>query len=227
MKKYDVILLDADDTLLDFERTSTLILEKIFDKLGYEYTEKMQKEFKSINDFLWAEYQEGRMDIEEVLTTRFEKLFSVINVNVVGSEVEAMFRELLGHGHELIDGALDLCKKLSEEFDIYIVSNGIKKTQAQRLKDSGLIYTMKEVFVSESVGYQKPQIEFFEYVFKKIPNVPKSKMLVVGDSLSSDIKGGNRAGIDTCWYNPKKKSNNSDIAPTYEIQKLEELFDIL
>jgi len=227
MKKYSTLLFDADDTLLDFEKTARASIEKIFNKLGYGCSEEMQRRFQTIDRELWKEHQENKITMDTVLTVRFEKLFDTINIKVDGKEIQAIFNELLSQGSELIDGALEVCKKLNEKYDLYVVSNGIQLTQDKRFKDSGLFCFMKEIFVSDMVGHHKPKKEFFEYVFNNIPNTDKSEMIIIGDSLLSDIKGANNAGIDSCWFNPKRKQNDSNSIPTYEIQELKELFNIL
>jgi len=108
----------------------------------------------------------------------------------------------------------------------FILTNGVSKTQHKRLRASGLYPLLKDVFVSEDTGFQKPMKEFFDYVFTRIPNFDVKQALIIGDSLSSDIKGGQLAGLDTCWYTPERKPNNTDIVPTYEIQKLKDIYHI-
>lgn len=127
----------------------------------------------------------------------------------------------------MIDGAYELIERLSPSFDLYIVTNGVSRSQYKRLGDSGLYPFFKDVFVSEDTGFQKPMKEYFDYVFARIPGFSAEHGLIIGDSLSADIKGGQMAGIDTCWFNPGKKENESGIIPTYEIQSLDELYDVL
>lgn len=116
---------------------------------------------------------------------------------------------------------------MQHEYDLYIVTNGVSETQDKRLRASGLQPFFKNVFVSEDTGFQKPMKEYFDFVFARIPSFSLEQGLIIGDSLSSDIRGGILAGMDTCWFNPKKKPNNTEIEPTYQIQKLEELYQIL
>ena len=124
-------------------------------------------------------------------------------------------------------GALETCKMLSEYCSLYIVTNGVSKTQHSRIRLSAIKDYFKDIFVSEDVGYQKPLKEFFDYVFEKINLIDKSRVLIVGDSLTSDIQGGNNAGIDTCWYNPKGIENTKKVNCTYEINNLQDLLSII
>lgn len=116
---------------------------------------------------------------------------------------------------------------LKDDYELYIVTNGVSTTQDKRLKDAGLHPFFKDIFVSEATGFQKPMPEYFDYVFKRIPDLSVERSIIIGDSLSSDIKGGELAGLDTCWFNPYSLPNTTGCNPTYEIKKLEELYEIL
>lgn len=140
---------------------------------------------------------------------------------------ENNYRNYLEEGNQLIQGAFEFINQIESEYDLYIVTNGVSKTQYKRLRNAGLHSMFKDIFVSEDTGYQKPMKEYFDYVFERIPNFAPEEGLIIGDSLSADMKGGYVAGIDTCWFNPEKKSNHSEIVPTYEVQNFEELYAIL
>ena len=187
----------------------------------------MKANYKRINQDLWESFEKGEINREEVLNTRFSTLFKAYNREVDGALLETSYRSYLEEGKQLLDGALELITDLQNQYDLYIVTNGVSKTQYKRLRDSGLYQLFKDIFVSEDTGFQKPMKEYFDYVFARIPNFDVNQTLIIGDSLSADIKGGQLAGIDTCWFNPEMKPNNTNIVPTYEIQKLEELYRIL
>ncbi len=146
---------------------------------------------------------------------------------VDGPLFEQNYRRYLEEGNQLIDGAFEFVQQLQSKYDLYIVTNGVSKTQEKRLRNSGLHSLFKDIFVSEDTGYQKPMKEYFDYVFARIPNFSVEKGLIIGDSLSADIKGGQLAGLDTCWFNPGRNSNQTGIVPTYEIQSFDELYEIL
>ncbi|MBP3040467.1 YjjG family noncanonical pyrimidine nucleotidase [Bacillaceae bacterium Marseille-Q3522] len=227
MKKYRTLLFDVDHTLLDFNAAENLALRLLFEEQNISLTAEMEARYKEINKGLWKSYEEGRLSRDEVVNTRFSLLFKEYGQKTDGITLENKYRSYLEQGHQLIDGALELIKDLQHQFDLYIVTNGVSKTQDKRLRDSGLYPLFKDIFVSEDAGFQKPMKEFFDYVFARIPDFTVEKGLIIGDSLSADIKGGQLAGLDTCWFNPESKSNDTKIVPTYEIQQLDGLYQIL
>jgi 2-haloacid dehalogenase len=227
LKKYKTLFFDADDTLLDFGAAESLALRLLFKEQKINLTAELEAHYKEINQGLWRAHEEGKIERDELLNTRFSLLFKEYDKEVDGVLLEENYRMYLEEGHQLVNGALELMNELQKKYDLYIVTNGVSKTQDRRLRDSGLHPFFKDVFVSEDTGYQKPMKEYFDYVFARIPNFSLEHGLIIGDSLSSDIKGGMLAGLDTCWFNPKVKPNNTEIQPTYQIQTLEELFQIL
>ncbi|WP_068780599.1 YjjG family noncanonical pyrimidine nucleotidase [Paenibacillus sp. GM2] len=227
MKAYRTLLFDVDDTLLDFKAAERLALRLLFEEQQMELTEEIEAHYEHVNQGLWRAFEEGRIDRHEVVNTRFALLLKEYGHEVDGVLLEQRYRSYLEQGHQLIDGALELISALQGGYDLHIVTNGVSKTQDRRLRDSGLHPMFTNIFVSEDTGYQKPMKEFFDYVFARIPDFNPQRALIIGDSLSSDIKGGQLAGMDTCWYNPIGKENNTDIVPTYEIRTLQELYQIL
>lgn len=227
MKKYTNLVFDADDTLLDFEAAEYYALKDILEQYKYEMSEEIRQQYRKINIELWEKYEEGIISKEEVLHSRFEKLFNILEMKVNGEEIEKQFREKLGECSTMIKDASIICEKLYKNYNLYIVSNGVKETQIKRLKESGLDTYMKNIFISEEIGYQKPRIEFIKEVQKVVPNINSTNTLIIGDTLTSDIKLGENTGIDTCWFNPNKKENKSKIKPTYEIQELRQLISII
>ncbi|MGM9987625.1 MAG: YjjG family noncanonical pyrimidine nucleotidase [Bacillaceae bacterium] len=227
MKKYQTLLFDLDDTLLDFGATEKESLRLLFKEQGVVLTDEMEAHYKEINQGIWKAIEEGTVNRDDVLNTRFSLFFKEYGQDVDGALLESRYRQYLEKGHQLIDGAFELITNLQKEFDLYVVTNGVSKTQYRRLQDSKLSSLFKDTFVSEDAGFQKPMKEYFDYVFARIPNFSPEKTLIIGDTLSSDIKGGYLAGIDTCWFNPNKKENNTDIVPTYQIEKLDDLYGIL
>ncbi len=224
---YRTLLFDADGTLLDFQKTEQHALETAFFEYGIPFTEKMKNAYFQINHSLWQQFEKGEIDKHTVVYTRFCRLFEQFQIDADGARFEDRYQDLLGEGAFLLPGSLELCRSLSKRADLYIVSNGVSRTQYSRLKASGLFHYMKDVFVSEDAGFQKPQREFFDYVFSKIPDFKQDQALIIGDSLTSDIQGGINAGIATCWYHPDPVPNQTAIQPDYEIHSLEQLPSIL
>ncbi|KGM45623.1 YjjG family noncanonical pyrimidine nucleotidase [Neobacillus niacini] len=227
MKKYKTLFFDVDDTLLDFGAAEKLALQLLFEEQNILHTPEIEEEYKRINQGLWRRFEEGEMSRDEVVNTRFSSLLHVYGKEVDGKLLEKKYRSFLEEGHQLVDGAFDLIRELHSQYDLYIVTNGVSRTQDKRLRSSGLFPFFKDIFVSEDTGFQKPMKEFFDYVFERIPQFNVNDALIIGDSLSADIKGGQLAGMDTCWFNPKMKQNDSDSSPNFQIHKLEELKQIV
>ena len=227
MTAYQTLLFDVDDTLLDFGAAEKAALGMLFEEQDIALTEEMEARYKAINHGLWKAFEEGKLHRDEVVNTRFSLLFKDYGQDVDGVLFEKKYRSCLEEGHQLVSGALDVISDLANRFELYIVTNGVSRTQMKRLQHSGLHPHFKGVFVSEDTGYQKPMREFFDHVFARIPDFSAERTLIVGDSLTADIKGGQLAGIDTCWFNPGKKPNETGIVPTYEIETLDALYRIL
>ena len=224
MQQYDIFLFDADGTLYDYDKAEECALMTVFHAHGFSYTEAVRVRYRAINKQVWDSYEKGEISKADLQTTRFDRLFRDIGVQCNPGEFNAEYLAELGKGTFLIDGAVDICKKIvSCKKQIFIVTNGILATQEARIKHSLIKAYISGFFVSEFIGYQKPDIKYFEYVFSHIPQVGKEKILIIGDSLTADIAGGNSAGIDSCWFNERGHENHTDIMPTYEIRKLNEL----
>lgn len=227
MKKYKTLLFDVDDTLLDFQKAEKLALRMLFEERGIPLTKEIEAQYKKINKSLWDAFEEGEINRDEVVNTRFSILLKEYGEEVDGILFENNYRSYLEEGNQLMQGAFEFISQIQSEYDLYIVTNGVSKTQDKRLRNAGLHPLFQGIFVSEDTGFQKPRKEYFDYVFARIPNFAPEEGLIIGDSLSADIKGGYVAGIDTCWFNPEKKLNDSEIVPTYEVQNFEELYALL
>jgi 2-haloacid dehalogenase len=224
MKKYDIFLFDADNTLYNYDKAEAHALKAMFDYFGFEYSESQRTIYREINSQAWRDYEEGKISKADLQTVRFERFFKKINVWHDPCDFNTRYLAELGRGTFLVDGALEICNEIvSRDKQIFIVTNGILATQESRIKHSLIKEYVSDFFVSEFVGFQKPDIEYFSYVFTHIPKIPKNKILIVGDSLTADIAGGNNAGIDSCWFNEHGIDNTTDIKPTYEIRNLSEV----
>jgi 2-haloacid dehalogenase len=227
LKKYKTLFFDVDDTLLDFGAAEKSALQLLFEEQKIPLTPEIEAQYKEINQGLWKRFEAGELDRDEVVNTRFSILFNEYGNKVDGTLLEKKYRSFLEQGHQLVSGAFALITELNSQFDLYIVTNGVSSTQDKRLRASGLYPLFKDIFISEDTGFQKPMKEFFDYVFERIPHFEVNQALIIGDSLSADILGGDMAGMDTCWFNPQMKPSSSTISPTYIIHKLEELKLIL
>lgn len=227
MKKYNVFLFDADNTLYDYNKAEANALKILFGYCGFKYTEEIRMRYREINAEVWSHFEKGEMTKDDLQTLRFSRLFDDMSVSHNSKEFNEKYLVELGKGAFLMEGSLEMCKTLtSNGKKIYIITNGLLATQEARINHSLIEEYITDYFVSEVVGFHKPNIKYFDYVINKI-NVKKEEALVIGDSLTADIAGGNNAGIDTCWFNPDGIKNNTDNIPTYEIKKLEELINFI
>jgi 2-haloacid dehalogenase len=223
---YKILLFDIDDTLLDFGANETDSLSKLFQQHGYTFSDELFQVYNSVNKQLWADYENGNILLDDVLNSRFSETMSRLGKVVDGIEWENQYRELLGNGCQLMEGALEVCRSLSVTHRLFIVTNGVTQTQIKRLKQSGLYNFFEDIFDSQSIGFQKPSKEFFDYVMSHIIDFNINDALIVGDSLNTDIKGGLLSGIDTCWMNRKSQKCSAEIQSTYTITSLAELYGI-
>ena len=228
MRTYRDILLDVDGTLLDFGAAEQVGIAAVLARYGFEADEDRIRLYHRINGAACAAFERGEVTKERLVEERFETFFQELGKNVNGREAEDLYRSYLDQSAVLIDGAEDICRYLKERgYGLYVVTNGTSTTQYKRLALSGLDAYMDGIFVSEDAGSQKPQKEYFDYCFARIPQADPSRMLLVGDSLTSDIKGGINAGVSTCWYNPAGLPEREDIRPDRQIRRLEELKELL
>lgn len=228
MDQFTTILWDVDGTLLDFLYSQKYAITKCFRSIGREITEGQIQRYSQINDDYWKRLELGEVTREQLLTGRFVALFHEFGIENIDVEAFAKeYQEALGSVFSYLDDSLNVCRKLRGRVHQYVVTNGVTATQRRKLELSGLAALMDDLFISEQVGVPKPHRAFFDHVLSHIEEKDRTRILIVGDSVSSDIKGGVQAGIATCWYRPEGAVNNSAYRPDYEISKLQALFDIL
>ncbi len=226
--KYDVILWDMDGTLLDFKVAQKEALTQVFRAIHKPLTDDIIDLYSRINSAYWKKLELGEVTQPELLDGRFRTFFSELGMEDIDVEaVRKKYEEVLGNVYEYIQDSLSLCKMLQPKCRQYIVTNGIAGTQHRKINLSGFGDCMNDCFISEEVGIEKPNQAFFEYVFDKIPDFDKSKAIIIGDSLSSDIKGGALAGIKTCYFNPDRLEAQGEYKPDYEIDHLWDVLRIL
>ena len=224
MKTYDIFLIDADGTLFHFDMAEACALKSSFEKFGFVYSDSVLSIYRAINEQVWASFEKGEITIDSLQLLRFSRLFNETGIHCDVNAFNRIYLVELGKGTFLIDGALEICREITARGKpIYIVTNGIYQVQKSRIELSPVKEFISGYFVSEMIGFQKPDIGYFDYVFSNIPDVGRDRVIIVGDSITADIAGGINAGIDTCWYNERNNKNLSGIKPTYEISSLYEL----
>ena len=224
---FEFLFLDLDDTILDFQKAEHIALSKTLRSFGLEPTERVLKRYNLINKAHWEALERKELTREQVLVGRFQTLFAEMGITVEPVQVARAYEDNLSIGHYFLPGAEEAVEALSKKYKLYLASNGTAKVQAGRLKSANISRFFEEVFVSQELGANKPSLEYFEKCFARIPGFEKSKAIIVGDSLTSDILGGQNAGIATCWVNPHHKAGRDDIRVDYEIEALSQLEELL
>ena len=227
MNHYKYLLLDADGTLFDYDKAEAAALNTALYQAGLPVQDAALQAYRKINTQIWLDYEQGLLDKETLKVKRFERLFDVIGQQADALAFSEQYTLQLSRQADLFPGAFEFLKAISTRFHLSIVTNGIAHVQYPRLEKSNILPMIAAVFVSEEVGYQKPDAAFYEHIFKTLAIEDISQALMIGDSLTADIKGGLNAGIDTCWFNPEKKTGTPDIRPTYEVENYQSLLQIL
>ena len=229
MSKIKVILWDVDGTLLNFEAAERVAIRACFERFALgECSDEMLEQYSAINKKYWERLERGELSKPEVLTGRFIEFFSLrgLDINAVPAFNDA-YQVALGDTVCFNDDAADIIRTLSDSYKQYVVTNGTRIAQEKKLSNSGLGTMMDDVFISELIGAEKPNIAFFNAVWEKIGHYAVDEVIIVGDSLTSDMRGGNNAGILCCWYNPKGERAPGDIRIDYEITDLRQIYDVL
>ena len=221
------VLFDLDDTLFDFHKAEKIALTKTLVHFGIDPTEETLALYSTINAAHWKRLELGEISREEVKVGRYRELFKTIGVECEPVKATAYYESMLAIGHYFMPGAPELLEELYRKYRLYIVSNGTAKVQEGRIGSSGIAKYMDGIFISQILGANKPDKQFFDICFAEIPDFSLSETVIIGDSLSSDIKGGINAGITTVWFNPKGIENDNDIKPDYTIKELSEVPGLL
>ncbi len=217
------VFLDLDDTILDFKKAEAAALSKTLTEHGLEPTPAIVSRYSQINQSLWKALERGEVTREQLLLERFQILFAEFGMDSDAFKVKTCYEKNLGQGHYFIDGAEALLDALYDKYKLFLASNGTTHIQQGRIASSGIARYFKEIFISQSIGINKPDIGFFNYCFSKIENFKKEETIIIGDSLSSDIDGGINAGIHTCWFNPHGEPMPTDKKPEYTVKSLDEI----
>lgn len=216
--QYDVLLFDLDNTLFDFNEAEKNAFTNSFTSIELPNGFKDYHEsYKAISNILWDDLEKGHVSLNDLKVERFKRLFIEHQLTIDAEQFGQTYLNFLGEEVHIFEGVEEMINRVANH-RLVVLTNGFKDVQHARIADSPLSKSFEEVITSEETGYQKPQREIFEYTFDKLKLTDKSRVLMIGDSLSSDIQGGNNFGIDTCWFNPDRLENNSPIKPTYEIQ---------
>lgn len=219
----EFLFLDLDDTILDFHKAERIALAKTIQSFGIEPTEEILARYHAINKWHWEQLELGKLTREQVLLKRFETLLSEQGIQADPVQVQASYEKNLSIGHYFMPGAGEAVEALSKKYRLFLASNGTASVQKGRMTSANLYRFFEQVYVSQEVGHNKPSKAFFDACFARIPDFDPARAMMVGDSLTSDIRGGINAGIKTCWVNPAHAPGREDIRPDYEIEALSQL----
>ena len=227
MSRYSWIVFDADGTLFDYDRAERSALARTCGQHGLEFDSEVHRLFGKINKPLWVALEQGEISSQRLRVQRFEELAEALEVELSASVFSDDYLLNLGAECVLLPGADEVVEDLSRDHGLALATNGIAEVQRSRFSASSIKPHFSALVISEEVGFAKPDTGFFSELFSQIGDPAKAEVLIVGDSLSSDIAGGEGFGIDTCWFNPSGESNESSVTPTYVISNLSEILEIV
>lgn len=221
------IIFDLDDTLLDFQRGEYEGVRSILKNAGAPDIEEAFKIYGQINANVWQQIESGKA-AQPLLNRRFSDTLNLLNIKSDGQQLERIYRQHLNHNFHVIPGATNLLKQLkSNGFRLIVGTNGVAKTQHERLVGSGINSYFDEIFISEEIGYRKPEPQFFETILNNNPDRNISNTVMVGDRLSADIVGANAVGMKSIWYNPHQNQATSKAAPTYIANDYQDILNLI
>ena len=221
------VFLDLDDTILDFHKAEAEALKDTLLHMGVSPTDAVVARYSEINDAQWKRLERGEMTREQVKLRRFQILFEELGIERDAEQTRRYYENRLGIGHFFLSGAEEMLRALDGRYRLFIMSNGTTSVQNGRIASAGIAPLFEQIFLSEAIGYVKPQKEFFDACFAAIPDFDPAQAIILGDSLTSDIQGGIYAGIRTCWFNPHGKAGRADIKADYEVHTLADFVDLL
>ncbi len=228
MARYDIILLDADMTLMDFEQSEKEALARALEKWGLPHDDETCAAYSKINAALWAAMARGEVDQDFLRTERFAALLRWLGRHGDAAAIGHDYEEFLGETAHLLPGAADFCRTLvGAGLTVAIATNGLPRAQRGRFVRTGLDRIIPHLFISMELGAQKPQPEFFDRVLEALHVTDRSRAVMIGDGLGTDILGANRAGLDCIWYNPRHLPLTGGAKPDYTADSYEAVLDIL
>lgn len=221
LKKYKYLLIDVDDTLLDFKKAEYNAFLMLLNDYNIEYKDEYYEVYKTENHRLWHEYELGNIKRNEIFDNRMIPLFEFLNIDDDPVKASYRFLTYLSKGSYLIGNTYKKLEELSQKYTLIIITNGEPSVQYPRLDEADIKKFFKYIFVSEEIGHSKPNKDFFDYIEENVEGFNKEESIVIGDSLTSDILGAINSGIDACWFNPSGKS--TDLKVKYIISSIDEI----
>lgn len=226
--KIRALMIDIDGTLLDFRQSEVLGISAIMEHYGVTPTPELAAHYHDVNQSFWQKYENGEITRAQINEGRYPAFFGELGVEVDPDVCEEIYQSFVNNRLVPVDGALDMLRSLAGKYLLYAASNGYSVKQRDRLRKAGMISYFNDIFVSEETGSQKPQKEFFDYCFARMPSdLKRDEVMILGDGLTSDMKGGNNAGIHTCWLNACGETNTAGVSIDREVHSLKEFCKFL
>ncbi len=221
------VLIDIDNTLLDFHKCSKESMCFAAEDFGVEFPENYFEIFTEINNRLWEKIEKGELNRQGLFRIRWNLIFDAMGIKADGPAFEELFRDNIKKSAIPVDGANEILEYLGEKYFVCVASNSELAQQEKRLKKAGMLPFIKKIFTSEEIGFAKPSTEFFEACMKELPDVKKDEVIFIGDSISADVDGGHKFGLKTCWFNYAKLPHEKCTTADFIVDLLAEIKDIL
>jgi 2-haloacid dehalogenase len=225
--RYRWLLLDADGTLFDYDKAEATALKRAFEQAGHQFQSEYIEVYRGINGQIWLDFEQGKISQDRLKIRRFEQLFGAVGITSDVQVFSDRYLKYLGECSYLIEGAKEVVETLHSKLGMVIITNGLAAVQRSRFARSAISRQFTDIVISEEVGASKPDTKIFDEAFRKMGNPAKEEVMIVGDSLTSDMQGGSDYGIDTCWYNPQGQDSPQDVSIQYEIRSLRGLISLV
>lgn len=226
--KMKALLIDIDGTLLDYRQSEALGISAIMEHYGVTPTPELAAHYHDVNQSFWEKYEKGEITRAQINEGRYPAFFGELGVEVDPEVCEEIYQDFVNNRLVPVEGAEDMLRYLSGKYLLYAASNGYSDKQRERLRKAGMISYFTDIFISQETGSQKPQKEFFDYCFARMPaGLKRDEVMIIGDGLTSDMRGGNNAGIHTCWLNAYGEVNHAGVSIDVEIHSLAEIRNFL
>ena len=226
--KMKALLIDIDGTLLDYRQSEALGISAIMEHYGVTPTPELAARYHDVNQSFLEKYEKGEITRAQINEGRYPAFFGELGVEVDPEVCEEIYQDFVNNRLVPVEGAEDMLRYLSGKYLLYAASNGYSDKQRERLRKAGMISYFTDIFISQETGSQKPQKEFFDYCFARMPaGLKRDEVMIIGDGLTSDMRGGNNAGIHTCWLNAYGEVNHAGVSIDVDIHSLAEIRNFL
>ena len=224
---YTWLIFDADGTLFDYDRAEATAFRRTFEQDGHSFHDEYAEVYREVNGQIWREFERGEITADALRVERFARLFARLDLPIDAAGFSASYLHNLGQQADLIDGAAEIVQTLSHRYQMIVLTNGLRDVQKARMAGCGLQSFFAAVVISDEVGVAKPDPRIFDIAFESMGNPPRDEVLMIGNGLSSDIRGAANYGIDACWFNPAGAARPDGLPIRFEIARLPDLLPLL